>query len=72
MHHCHSIFQSFLGSLKADLLAVQVNMACILVVNTEQALHKSGLTGSVLAHKSMNRSGTDRQGNIIQGLYAGE
>ena len=47
-------------------------MACILVVNAEQALHKSGLTGSVLAHESMNSPGADRQGNIIQGLYAGE
>ena len=72
MHHGHAVFQGFLGIFEVDFLAVQVDVAGILVVDTEQALHQGGLTGAVFAHQCVNRTGLDRQVDAVQSLDAGE
>ena len=72
MHHGNTVFQCFLGVLKVDLFSVQINFACILAVNTEQALHQGGFTCAVFAHQCMDRTGLNRQVDAVQSLNTGE
>ena len=72
MHHGNTVFQSLLGGLKVYLLAFQINMAAVLVVDAKQALHQRGFSGSVLSHQRMHRTGFYGKIYIIERLYTGK
>ena len=66
VYHSNSVFQGVLWAGKADLLAIEEDLAFILLVSTKEALHHGGLTGAVLAHKSHDRPPFDIQIDAIQ------
>ena len=54
MHHCNSVFQRVFRAGKTDLLAIEEDLAFILLICTEQTFHHGRLTGAVFAHKPHN------------------
>ena len=72
VYHGHAIVQGFPAALKVHFLTVQEDMTVVLFVNAEQALHKGGLSRAVFTHQGVDRSRLYFQGNMVQGLYAGE
>ena len=47
-------------------------MAFILVIDSEEAFHQSGLAGAVFSHQGVDRARLHLQRNVIQGLDAGK
>ena len=59
MHHGDAIFQRLFGRGEVDLLALEEDLALILLVDAEQALEQRGLPCAILAHQRMHRMRTD-------------
>ena len=71
---------SMIGTIKQDAEGMantiaqiaQINVAAVLVVHPEQALHQCGLSSSVFAHQRMHRTGFHGKIYIVKGLYTGK
>jgi len=72
MDHGHAVVQGFLTALEVDLPALEINVAFILIIDAEQALHQGGLACAVFAHQGMDRTGLHLQGYMIQRFHAGK
>ena len=72
VHHGNAIFQGFLGVLEIDFLTVEEDLACVLLIDAEQAFHQCRLTRAVFTHQGVNRTGPDREIDTIQRLDTGE
>ena len=72
VHHGNTVFQGFLGIFKVDFLAVEEDLASVLLVNAEQTFHQGGLTGTIFAHQGMYRTGPYCQVDTVKGLDAGK
>ncbi|MNC04958.1 hypothetical protein D3C75_524110 [compost metagenome] len=59
VHHGYAIFQRLFGRGEVDLLALEEDLALILLVDAEQALEQRGLPCAILAHQRMHRMRTD-------------
>ena len=70
--HCNAVFQCVLGTGETDLLAVEVDLALILLVGAEQALHHRRLTGAVFAHKSHDSTALYVQVDMVKHPVASE
>ncbi len=70
--HRHTVLQGLLGTLEVDLFAIQDDGTAILAVNAEQALHQCGFSRAVFSHQGVNGTGTDGEGDLVQGLDARE
>ena len=70
--HGNAVFQGIFGPGKADLLAVEEDLAFVLLVGAKQALHHRGLTGAVFAHKSHDSSALDVEVDMVKNPVATE
>ena len=72
VHHGYAILQCFLGAFKIDFLAIQIDVAAVFGIDAEEAFHQRGFTGAIFTHQGMDSAPFHRQGDVIQGLDAGE
>ena len=66
MDHGNAVFQSVLRAGEVDLLAVEVDLALILLVGAEQALHHRGFTGAVFAHQAHDGAALHVQIDVVK------
>ena len=71
MHHCNSVFQRGFRAGKTDLLAIEENLALILLISTEQTFHQCRFSRSVFPYKSVNFTFLEIHWNILQRYNSG-
>ena len=72
VHHGNAVLQRFLRGAERDRTATEQDLACIGMVDAEQALEQRGLARAVLAHQGVHGMGSDLQLRIVQRLDAGK
>ena len=66
MHHGDAVCQRLLAAGKIHFASFQINVAAVLVVNAEQALHQRRFSRAVFTHQGVNGTGLNFQTDFVQ------
>ena len=72
MNHGNSVLQRVLRSGERDLMAVEDNLALVLLIGSEEALHHRGLSGTVLSHETHDGAPPQIEVDVIQHAVSAE